>query len=212
MKHTCVSKLTILGSDNVLSSGWCQAINWPNSGISLIWTLATYFSEILSKIQTFSFRKMHFEMSLNINVMICPPECSEWKTTWVRVNIFWSCKFFCIFISENPVNTNITYILSQMPYHILWNWNSSYENKLRIFSWNHVIKAQLGGPVYHPSRLHFTTIKGCSKSNHTGPLIISLVTWITEIYFLPWVSEWLNLTNFLGTVDSKVHIVHISHI
>ena len=26
------------------------------------------------------------------------------------------------------------------------------------------------------------------------------------------VSEWLNLTAFLGTEDSKVHIVHISHV
>ena len=28
---------------------------------------------------------------------------------------------------------------------------------------------------------------------------------------LAWLSEWLNLTAFLGTADSKVHIVHISH-
>ena len=26
-----------------------------------------------------------------------------------------------------------------------------------------------------------------------------------------WVSEWLNLMVFLGTADSDVHIVHISH-
>ena len=25
-------------------------------------------------------------------------------------------------------------------------------------------------------------------------------------------SEWLNLTAFLGTADSEVHIVHISHV
>ena len=29
---------------------------------------------------------------------------------------------------------------------------------------------------------------------------------------LKWVSEWLNLTAFLGTADSKVYIVHISHV
>ena len=27
-----------------------------------------------------------------------------------------------------------------------------------------------------------------------------------------WVSEWLNLMAFLGTADSEVHIVHISHV
>ena len=27
-----------------------------------------------------------------------------------------------------------------------------------------------------------------------------------------WVSEWFDLTTFLGTADSKVHIVHISHV
>ena len=43
----CVSKLTIIGSDNGLSSGWRQAIIWTNAGILLIWTLGTDFSEIL---------------------------------------------------------------------------------------------------------------------------------------------------------------------
>ena len=27
-----------------------------------------------------------------------------------------------------------------------------------------------------------------------------------------WVSEWLDLTAFLGTADSEIHIVHISHV
>ena len=59
----CVSKLTIIGSDNGLSPGRRQAIIWINAGILLIGPLGTNFSEILVGIQTFSFRKMHLKMS-----------------------------------------------------------------------------------------------------------------------------------------------------
>ena len=60
--HICVSKLTIIGSDNGLSPGRHQAIIWTNAGILLIGPLGTNFSEILVGIQTFSFRKMHLKM------------------------------------------------------------------------------------------------------------------------------------------------------
>ena len=60
--HMCVGKLTIIGSDNGLSPGWCQAIIWPNAGKLLIGPLRTNFSEILIRIQTFSSRKMHLKM------------------------------------------------------------------------------------------------------------------------------------------------------
>ena len=63
MTHICVSKQTIIGSDNGLSPGRRQAIIWTNAGILLIRTLGTNFSEILSKIHAFSFKKMHFNMS-----------------------------------------------------------------------------------------------------------------------------------------------------
>ena len=43
----CVSKFTIIDSDNGLSPIWCQAIIWTNAGIMLIRTLGTNFSEIL---------------------------------------------------------------------------------------------------------------------------------------------------------------------
>ena len=63
MTHICVSKLTIIGSDNGLSPGRRQAIIWTNAGILLIWTLRANFSEILSEIHAFSFKKMHVKMS-----------------------------------------------------------------------------------------------------------------------------------------------------
>ena len=43
--YICVSNLTIIGSDNGLSLGRCQAIIWTNAGILLIRTLGTNFSE-----------------------------------------------------------------------------------------------------------------------------------------------------------------------
>ena len=61
--HICVSKLTITGSHNDLSPRRRQAIIWTNAGILLIGPLETNFSEILSKIHTFSFKKMHLKTS-----------------------------------------------------------------------------------------------------------------------------------------------------
>ena len=59
----CINKLAIIGPDNGLSPGWRQAIIWTNVGILLIRNLGTNFSGILSKINTFSFKKMHLKMS-----------------------------------------------------------------------------------------------------------------------------------------------------
>ena len=55
-----VSKLTIIGSDNGLLSGRCQAIIGANDGILLI---GPNFSEILIDILIFSFMKMHSKVS-----------------------------------------------------------------------------------------------------------------------------------------------------
>ena len=59
----CVSKLTIIGSDNGLSPDRRQAIIWTNAGILLIGPLGTNFSEILIEILTFSFKKMRLKVS-----------------------------------------------------------------------------------------------------------------------------------------------------
>ena len=64
MTHICVSDLTIIGSDNGLSPGRRQAINWTNAGIVLIRTIWTNFREIWSeKNHTISLKKMHLKMS-----------------------------------------------------------------------------------------------------------------------------------------------------
>ena len=63
MTHICVSKLTIIGSDNGLSPDRRQAIIWTNAGLLLIGPLGTNFSEILIEILTFSFKKMRLKVS-----------------------------------------------------------------------------------------------------------------------------------------------------
>ena len=63
MTHICVSKLTIIGSDNGLSPDRRQAIIWHNAGLVLIGPLGTNFSEILIEILTFSFKKICLKVS-----------------------------------------------------------------------------------------------------------------------------------------------------
>ena len=58
----CISKLSIIGSDNGLSPDRHQAIIRINAGILLIQTLGTNFSEILGGILIFSLKKMHLKM------------------------------------------------------------------------------------------------------------------------------------------------------
>ena len=78
MTHICVSKLTIIGSDNGLSPGRRQAMIWTKAGILVIGPLATNFSEILIGIHIFSFKIMQLKMlsakcgpfCLNLNVLI----------------------------------------------------------------------------------------------------------------------------------------------
>ena len=61
--HICVSKLTIIDSDNGLLSHRRQAIIWTNARILLIGPLRTNFSEILIEFRTFSFNKMRLKVS-----------------------------------------------------------------------------------------------------------------------------------------------------
>ena len=61
--NICVGEQTIIGSDNGLSPGRCQAITRTNAWILSIEPWGTNFSEILIEIHTFSFQKMHLKMS-----------------------------------------------------------------------------------------------------------------------------------------------------
>ena len=62
--HICVSKLTIIGSDNGLSPGWLQAIIWTNTAILLIGPLVNKLQwNLKAKLMHFHWRKMHFKKS-----------------------------------------------------------------------------------------------------------------------------------------------------
>ena len=80
MMQICASKLSFTSSDNGLSPSWQQAIIWTNAGILLSGALGTNFSEIIIKIDTFSFKKIHSKM---------PP--GKWQPFWLSLNVVnWS--------------------------------------------------------------------------------------------------------------------------
>ena len=56
--YVCVSRLTIISTDNDLSPGRRQAIILTNTGVLLFGPLGTNFIEILIDIRTFPFKKM----------------------------------------------------------------------------------------------------------------------------------------------------------
>ena len=82
VKHVCIRKLIIIGTDNGLSPGRRQAIIWTNAGILLIGPLGTNFGEILIEIYTFSFKKMHLKMS-----------SAKWRPFCPILNVLKQCCF-----------------------------------------------------------------------------------------------------------------------
>ena len=125
--HICLSKLTIIGSDNGLAPGRCQAIFRTNSGILLIGALGTNFCEILSKIHTFSFikwvwkchlwKRLQFCLGLNVlrairlnskpawsAALLYREPAMQWKYYWHYNNVTWTstylnlpAKIHCLF-------------------------------------------------------------------------------------------------------------------
>ena len=86
-------KHTIIGSDNGLSPGWCQAIIWTSAGILLIWPSGTNFSEMLIEIHTFSFKKCVSICHLGNDVHFV--SASMWF--FFGLNVFFSASFcFCL--------------------------------------------------------------------------------------------------------------------
>ena len=75
--HICVSKLSIIGSDDGLSLGQRQAIIWTKAGILLFLPLGTNFNEMLIEIHTFSVKKMHLKMS-----------SAKWQPFCLSLNVF----------------------------------------------------------------------------------------------------------------------------
>ena len=103
VRHICISKLTIIGSDNGLSPGRHQAIIWTNAGILLIRTLGTNFSEIFSEICALSFKKMRLKVSsakwrpfcLGLNVL------TESKQAWNQSPHAGACAYLHLVYTTN---------------------------------------------------------------------------------------------------------------
>ena len=73
--HICVSKPTIIGSDNGLVPGRRQAISWTNDGLLLIRTSVANISKILSGLHSFfqdnAFEYVFCEMSAIFPASMC---------------------------------------------------------------------------------------------------------------------------------------------
>ena len=95
--HICISKLTIIGSDNGLSPDRRQAIVWSDAGIVFIAPLATKFIEIY----IFSLKKMHLKMS-----------SAKWRSFCLGLNVlrFWN---------------NIVTVFVIVMFYLYWNIYSS---------------------------------------------------------------------------------------
>ena len=93
--------LCIIFADQLTWHKLCQAIIWTNAGILLIGPLGTNFSEILIKIHTFSFNKMHLKMS-----------SGKWRAFCLRFNVL-SYLWFWIHFQWSDI--------FEMANEILWN-------------------------------------------------------------------------------------------
>ena len=76
MRHICVIIPTIISSDNGLSLDRCQAIIWTNAMILFIGPLGRNFLDILIKILTVPFKKMHLNMP-----------STKWRPFCIRLNV-----------------------------------------------------------------------------------------------------------------------------
>ena len=99
--HLCVSKLTIVGSDNGLLPGQRQAIIWTNARLLSNGPLGRNFSEILIKIHIFSSKKMHLKML-----------SAKWRPFCLGLNVFILLSSCFVFLCINCVlKTYVLYVL-----------------------------------------------------------------------------------------------------
>ena len=143
MTHICVSKLTIIGSDNGLSPGRRQAIIWTNAGLLSFGSLGTNLSEILIEIHTVSSKKMHLKMS-----------SGKWRPFYVGLNVLNNrCMMVHVVVifpygrqgSVCPISHWSRDKMAATSQTIFWNaftWMKMCESRLR-FHWSLFLRAQL---------------------------------------------------------------------
>ena len=102
--HICVSKLTIIGSDNGLSADGRQATIWNNAEILLIRPLGTNFNEMSIEILTFSWMKMRLKVL-----------SAKWRPFCLGLNVLKGKKIVDHSVGASPVGTAIaTYSFSTL--------------------------------------------------------------------------------------------------
>ena len=114
--HICISNLAIIGSDNGLSPGRCQAIIWTNAGILLIGPLGKN-SETSIAIQTFSLKKMHLNMSSVKWLLFCLSQAQCVKSSKC---VAWNIKITATRSCEISRSRQISSDIVKMPF-VLWN-------------------------------------------------------------------------------------------
>ena len=119
--HICVSKLTIIGSDNDLSTGRRQVIIWNNAGILLIRT----FSEILSEIRAFWFKKMYLKML-----------SAKWRPFCLGLNVLTKLQhcFFRIMACLRPGSKTLSEpMMDSLLMHIWPRWVNMHDSNMSKF-------------------------------------------------------------------------------
>ena len=111
----CVSNLTIIVSDNDLSLGGGQAIIWTNVGILSIRNFGEKCSEILGKIQTFSFTEMHLKMSsVKSRPFRLGPNMLKWSQCQGNIpEKIWMIYYTNQLKTRNIIKTNKTQYISE---------------------------------------------------------------------------------------------------
>ena len=99
--HICVTKLTIIVSDNGFSPGRCQPIVWTNAGILLIGP----YEQILIEIQTFHWRKCIWKCRISIaghyfSASMCEIVTCRWQS--YEMMSFWHMRATlpCVYLSS----------------------------------------------------------------------------------------------------------------
>ena len=121
--HICVSKLTIIGSDNGLSTGRRQANIWTNVGILLIVPLWTNFSEILIEIHAISFKKIPFEnVACETATILSRPQWANYICTiYLYITIIWLYPIICV---QKPL-----FEMNKWQYSVILNQNITFPVK-----------------------------------------------------------------------------------
>ena len=169
--YICINKLAIIGSDNGLSPGRCQAIIWTNAGILLIGPLGTNFSEILIEIYKFSFKKMHLKMS-----------SGYWRPSCVGLNVLNLGQWVQCWIGTKPSATTqvlLTVTLKSYKFHHIFINSFSPVVNDDIIKWKHF-------PPYWPfvQGIHWSPVNSPHKGQRRGASMFPLIC--------VWINGWVN--------------------